>query len=254
MGAVSDRLTEEAEGLQDKVADDVNYIAQKTGLKAWQVIFAIIVLIGFLIGGCFWCVWRFFKKKRPKDKKEGKDGKDQDDEDFLVDNEEEMDVKEELEIKQDSTKEYLGKLQYKLEYDFNAQSLNVTAIQCTELPALDLGGTSDPYVKVYLMPDKKKKFETKVHRKTLNPVFNESFVFKNVPYADLGSKILVFAIYDFDRFSKHDQIGKVEVEMNSVDLGRVVEEWRDLTSPDADNEKENKLGDICFSLRYVPTA
>ena len=35
-----------------------------------------------------------------------------------------------------------------LEYDFNAQSLNVTAIQCTELPALDLGGTSDPYVKV----------------------------------------------------------------------------------------------------------
>ena len=35
-----------------------------------------------------------------------------------------------------------------MEYDFNAQSLNVTAIQCTELPALDLGGTSDPYVKV----------------------------------------------------------------------------------------------------------
>ena len=65
-----------------------------------------------------------------------------------MDNEEEMDVKEELEIKTDSRKEYLGKFQYKLEYDFNAQCLNVTAIQCTELPALDLGGTSDPYVKV----------------------------------------------------------------------------------------------------------
>ena len=39
-------------------------------------------------------------------------------------------------------------LHLQLEYDFNAQSLNVTAIQCTELPALDLGGTSDPYVKV----------------------------------------------------------------------------------------------------------
>ena len=38
-----------------------------------------------------------------------------DDEDFLVDNEEEMDIKEEMEIKQDSTKEYLGKLQYKVE-------------------------------------------------------------------------------------------------------------------------------------------
>ncbi|KAJ8944562.1 hypothetical protein NQ318_015730, partial [Aromia moschata] len=71
----------------------------------------------------------------------------------------------------------LGKLQYKLEYDFNQNSFSVTVIQAEDLPALDMGGTSDPYVKVYLLPDKKKKFETKVHRKTLNPVFNETFVF-----------------------------------------------------------------------------
>ena len=30
------------------------------------------------------------------------------------------------------------------------------------------------------MPDKKRKFETKVHRKTLNPFFNETFSFKQV--------------------------------------------------------------------------
>ena len=46
-----------------------------------------------------------------------------------------------------------------------------------ELAAMDLGGSSDPYVCVYLLPDNKKKFETKVHRKTLNPVFNEAFKF-----------------------------------------------------------------------------
>jgi synaptotagmin-1 len=51
-------------------------------------------------------------------------------------------------------------------------------IQAADLPGMDMSGTSDPYVKVYIMPDKKKKFETKVHRKTLNPVFNETFVFK----------------------------------------------------------------------------
>ena len=67
---------------------------------------------------------------------------------------------------------------FQLEYDFNSNNLTVTVIQCEELPALDMGGTSDPYVKVYLLPDKKKKFETKVHRKTLNPVFNETFTFK----------------------------------------------------------------------------
>lgn len=65
-----------------------------------------------------------------------------------------------------------------LEYDFNSNSLAVTVHQAEELPALDMGGTSDPYVKVYLLPDKKKKFETKVHRKTLNPIFNETFTFK----------------------------------------------------------------------------
>lgn len=35
------------------------------------------------------------------------------------------------------------------------------------------------------------------------------------------------AIYDFDRFSKHDIIGEVKVPMNTVDLGQPIEEWRD---------------------------
>ncbi|XP_041352143.1 synaptotagmin-1-like isoform X2 [Gigantopelta aegis] len=147
----------------------------------------------------------------------------------------------------------LGKLQFSLDYDFQKGELSVGVIQAADLPGMDMSGTSDPYVKVYLLPDKKKKYETKVHRKTLNPVFNETFTFK-VPYAEVGSKTLTFAVYDFDRFSKHDQIGQVLVPLNTVDLGRVVEEWRDVTAPDSDSEKENKLGDICFSLRYVPTA
>lgn len=43
---------------------------------------------------------------------------------------------------------------------------------------MDLGGTSDPYVKLFLLPDKKKKYQTRVQKKSLNPVFNENFVFK----------------------------------------------------------------------------
>jgi Ca2+-dependent lipid-binding protein len=71
-----------------------------------------------------------------------------------------------------------GKLEFTLDYDFTKQELTVGILQACDLPAMDMGGTSDPYVKCYIMPDKKKKFETKVHRKTLNPVFNETFVFK----------------------------------------------------------------------------
>lgn len=56
--------------------------------------------------------------------------------------------------------------------------LTVGILQAADLMSMDSGGTSDPYVKVLLLPDKKKKFDTKVHKKTLNPVFNETFVFK----------------------------------------------------------------------------
>ncbi|ESN98313.1 synaptotagmin 1c [Helobdella robusta] len=118
---------------------------------------------------------------------------------------------------------------------------------------MDVCGTSDPYVKVYILPDKKKKFETKVHRKTLSPSFNETFLHK-ITYVELASKTLVFAVYDFDRFLKHDQIGQVTVPLNSVDLGKVIEEWRDIEKPDNSSDRENKLGDLCFSLRYVPTS
>ncbi|VDK64277.1 unnamed protein product [Anisakis simplex] len=79
---------------------------------------------------------------------------------------------------EEKEKKFLGRLCYSLEYDFDKNALTVTIISASDLPAMDLGGTSDPYVKVFLLPDKKKKFQTKVQRKSLNPVFNESFVFK----------------------------------------------------------------------------
>ena len=39
-----------------------------------------------------------------------------------------------------------------IEYDFTAGLLQVEIIQCRDLVAMDMGGTSDPYVKIYLLP------------------------------------------------------------------------------------------------------
>lgn len=98
----------------------------------------------------------------------------------------------------------LGKLQFSLDYDFQQNNLNVGIMQAADLAAMDMNGTSDPYVKVYVLPDRKKKFETKVHRKTLNPVFNESFNFK-IPYNEIGGKTLVIAIYNELKISKSNK-------------------------------------------------
>nr|XP_012146493.1 PREDICTED: synaptotagmin 1 isoform X3 [Megachile rotundata] len=238
-------------------------LAEEMGIPTSALV-AILIAVGVIVLGiCFCCIRRCCRKRRSKDGKKGLKAavdlksvqllgstyKDKPDMEELTDNAEEPD---EAESKQSEVK--LGRLQYKLEYDFNTNSLAVTVIQAEELPALDMGGTSDPYVKVYLLPDKKKKFETKVHRKTLNPVFNETFTFKGVPYADAMNKTLVFAIFDFDRFSKHDQIGEVKVPLCQIDLAQTIEEWRELQSVEGEGGQDNKLGDICFSLRYVPTA
>ncbi|NXK64576.1 SYT1 protein, partial [Sylvietta virens] len=143
-----------------------------------------------------------------------------------------------------------GKLQYSLEYSFRIQELKVGVKRAVELKAMDSGGTSDPYVIVYLTSDMKKRYETKVYRKTLNPVFNESFTFQ-VPQAKVSESTLVMQVYDFNRFSKHDIIGEVRLHLASVDLQHVIEQWSDLAV--ASKVEEEHLGEICFSLRYVPS-
>ncbi len=102
----------------------------------------------------------------------------------------------------------VGKLHFALVYIPETESLVVTILQAEGLPPKDFSGTSDPYVKLYLLPDRKQKFQTKVHRKTLSPEFNEQFVL-SVPMKDIHQKIIQFSVYDFDRFSRHDLIGVV---------------------------------------------
>ncbi|KHN81347.1 Synaptotagmin-1 [Toxocara canis] len=147
---------------------------------------------------------------------------------------------------EEKEKKFLGRLSYNLDYDFDKNALTVAIIKAEDLPAMDLGGTSDPYVKLFLLPDKKKKFQTKVQRKSLNPVFNENFVFK-VPYNEIGGQTLILNVFDFDRFGKHDQIGQISVPLGKVDLATTIERNDLIESP-----PENRLGEVCLALRYVP--
>ncbi|XP_075044004.1 synaptotagmin-8 [Mixophyes fleayi] len=146
---------------------------------------------------------------------------------------------------------YRGRLQYSVEYNFQKEEITIAVKQAAALKAMDSGGTSDPYVIVFLTNDTRKKNETKVHRKTLNPTFNENFTFK-VLQSETQETEVVMQVFDFNRFSKHDVIGEVRLPLQDMDLQHVIEEWKELGA--AGNSEYERLGDICFSLKYTPVS
>ena len=164
-------------------------------------------------------------------------------------------------------KKSYGQLKYRLSYDFQQALLSVSILEARELPPMDLCGTSDPYVKIQLLASPlvktqtseqpKNCFRTKIHKRTLNPVFNETFQIQ-LNYTELLQQSLQLSVFDYDRLSKHDEIGLVSVELNSLDWSQASEEqWAELSRPSSSQrglDGRPLLGDICLSLRYVPTA
>ncbi|XP_035002931.1 synaptotagmin-10 isoform X2 [Hippoglossus stenolepis] len=148
--------------------------------------------------------------------------------------------------------ETCGKLSFSLRYDYEDQALVVRILKALELPAKDFTGTSDPYVKIYLLPERKKKFQTRVHRKNLNPMFDETFCFP-VVYDEICNRKLHFSVYDFDRFTSHDMIGEVVVDnlFELSDLSREAVVWKDIHAATTESVD---LGEIMYSLCYLPTA
>ena len=57
---------------------------------------------------------------------------------------------------------YTGRVHFSLDYSFHENSLAVGVVEAQDAPAKDFSGTSDPYARVMLLPDRKKKFDTKV--------------------------------------------------------------------------------------------
>ncbi|XP_019954203.1 synaptotagmin-7b isoform X3 [Paralichthys olivaceus] len=147
--------------------------------------------------------------------------------------------------------EKLGRIQFSVGYSFQDSTLTVKILKGQDLPAKDFSGTSDPFVKLYLLPDKKHKLETKVKRKNLNPHWNETFLFEGFPYDKVVQRTLYLQVLDYDRFSRNDPIGEVSIPLNKLDLANMQTFWKEL-KPCSDGS--GSRGDLLVSLCYNPTA
>jgi len=87
--------------------------------------------------------------------------------------------------------------------------LTVVVLKARNLPKMDVTGLADPYVKIYLLYNQQRiaKKKTHVKKRTLSPVFNESFVFDIPNGADgLNNVSLEFMLLDWDRVTKNEVI------------------------------------------------
>lgn len=151
----------------------------------------------------------------------------------------------------------LGKLHFKLRYNFDKNALVVTIVKCTDLPAKDQGLTSsDPYVKLQLLPDKQHKVKTRVLRKTLSPTYDEDFTFYGINYSQLQNITLHFIVLSFDRYSRDDIIGEVVAPLSHLDLANT-EASLSLTreiNPRALKVRSQGRGELLVSLCHQPAA
>uniref|UniRef100_A0A667XHP8 Synaptotagmin XIa n=1 Tax=Myripristis murdjan TaxID=586833 RepID=A0A667XHP8_9TELE len=112
----------------------------------------------------------------------------------------------------------MGTLVLAVDYNFPKKALVVTIVGAHGLPVMDeLAGSSDPYVKMIILPEKKHRVKTRVLRKTLEPLFDETFTFYGIDYGSLPNLILYFLVLSFDRYAHDDVIGEVSVPLAGVD-------------------------------------
>ncbi|XP_072495602.1 synaptotagmin-8 isoform X2 [Notamacropus eugenii] len=218
----------------------------KIPLPRWLLI-TILVATAFLLVSCLLCIICCCcrcqqKKKRVKKETVGLGRASNSTSAHLV----QPDV-DDVELALEGPKS--GRLQVSLEYNFRSQELRVGLKEAADLKALQAAGMADPYARIHLTSDPQKIHETKVHRQTLSPIFNESCVFQ-VAQAELPEAILVIQVLDFHRFSPHAPMGELRIPLGTSDLHHVLEQWYELGPPD---QAKEPMGELCFSLRYVPS-
>uniref|UniRef100_G1MQ42 Synaptotagmin 11 n=1 Tax=Meleagris gallopavo TaxID=9103 RepID=G1MQ42_MELGA len=148
----------------------------------------------------------------------------------------------------------LGELTFSVDYNFPKKALVVTIQEAHGLPVMDEHTqSSDPYIKMTILPDKRHRVKTRVLRKTLDPVFDETFTFYGIPYSQLQDLVLHFLVLSFDRFSRDDVIGEVMVPLAGVDpsTGKV-QLTREILKRNI--QKCISRGELQVSLSYQPVA
>ncbi|XP_073446264.1 regulating synaptic membrane exocytosis protein 2 isoform X49 [Dendrobates tinctorius] len=113
-----------------------------------------------------------------------------------------------------------GQLSIKLWYDKVGHQLIVTVLGAKDLPSREDGRPRNPYVKIYFLPDRsdKNKRRTKTVKKTLEPKWNQTFIYSPVPRREFRERMLEITLWDQARVREEESefLGEILIELETA--------------------------------------
>ncbi|KAM6271282.1 regulating synaptic membrane exocytosis protein 1 isoform 13-T13 [Spheniscus humboldti] len=113
-----------------------------------------------------------------------------------------------------------GQLSVKLWYDKVGHQLIVNVLQATDLPPRVDGRPRNPYVKMYFLPDRsdKSKRRTKTVKKSLEPKWNQTFLYSHVHRRDFRERMLEITVWDQPRVQEEESefLGEILIELETA--------------------------------------
>ncbi|XP_010187776.1 PREDICTED: regulating synaptic membrane exocytosis protein 1-like, partial [Mesitornis unicolor] len=108
----------------------------------------------------------------------------------------------------------------KLWYDKVGHQLIVNVLQATDLPPRVDGRPRNPYVKMYFLPDRsdKSKRRTKTVKKSLEPKWNQTFLYSHVHRRDFRERMLEITVWDQPRVQEEESefLGEILIELETA--------------------------------------
>ncbi|XP_039592766.1 regulating synaptic membrane exocytosis protein 2 isoform X40 [Polypterus senegalus] len=113
-----------------------------------------------------------------------------------------------------------GQLSIKLWYDKVGHQLIVTILGAKDLPSREDGRPRNPYVKIYFLPDRsdKSKRRTKTVKKTLEPKWNQTFMYSPVHRREFRERMLEVTLWDQARVREEESefLGEILIELETA--------------------------------------
>ncbi|XP_022245068.1 synaptotagmin-15-like isoform X3 [Limulus polyphemus] len=150
----------------------------------------------------------------------------------------------------DMNSDHFGYLLFNTDYDDKHNRLTVILKRAEDLPYMGQEKTYDTFVRVTVLPCKRKYFKSsRIVKNALNPEFQEYLTFP-IEKKDLQKQTLRLSLFDYSRQGRHDAIGHILVPMYQVVLQRTKDHRLPLTPQSLPLEN---LGQVLLALSYSST-